>query len=166
MIGAINDFNGILGHCSSIGLIFGLRTATKPVLQVCAGGPHFLIRAAFMHIVLLALDSLLVVLVVPYWIQRHHELVCLPVVFIVPEDLPSTFHLTKVFFTHVFRCISPFLRCYISLIKVFPYYPCMFSDFCRHSTIYRRAIYMLYVEHHDIFTFHRSCSSACFVFVA
>jgi hypothetical protein len=82
---------------------FRARDCLRSVLRVCAGGPRFLVRrATLMRIIVLALDGLLVVLVVPYRIlQRRRELACLPMVVAVPEDLPSSHHLAKVFFTHV-----------------------------------------------------------------
>jgi hypothetical protein len=93
-----------------------------------------------MRIIVLALGGLLVVLVVPYRIQRRCELDCLPMVVTVPEDLPLSLHLAKVFFTHISRCVSPLLGCFTSLIEVFPDHSCVFSDLGSHITVYWRAV--------------------------
>ncbi len=67
MISAVDIFNLVHGHCSSMGLIFGFGTTSDPVLQVCVRDPHFLVWwVALIRIIILALDGLLVVLVVPY----------------------------------------------------------------------------------------------------
>ena len=47
------------------------------------------------------------------------------------------------------------------MVEVFPYQSCVFSDLGCHTTVYRRAIFVLYVEHHDVFTFCASRPSAC-----
>ena len=66
-ISAINVFNLVHKHHSSMGLIFGFGTASNPVLQVCVRDPCFLVWwVALIHIIILALDGLLVVLVVLY----------------------------------------------------------------------------------------------------
>ena len=118
-----------------------------------------------MHIIFLAFDGLLVVLAVPYQIQRRCKLACLPMIVAVPEDFPSSLHLAKVFFTDISRCVSPFLGCFTSLIEVFSDYSCVFSNLGRQITIDWRAIYMLYVKHHNVFALFRSCTSTRFVFV-
>jgi hypothetical protein len=96
-----------------------------------------------MHTIGLALDSLLVVLVVPDQIQSHYKLGCLPVVVTVLEDLPLSLYLAKVLFTHISRCISPFLGCFTSLIEVLPDHSGMFLDLGCHITIYWHAIYYI-----------------------
>src|SRR5882757_3096079 len=111
-----------------MGLNFGLRTASNPVLCVCARGPCFLVWwAALMRSIVLVLNGLFVVLIVPYRIQRCRKFASLPVIVTIPQDFPLSLHLAEVFFTHVSRCISPFLKCFTSLIKVFPDHSCMFS---------------------------------------
>src|SRR5260370_7380568 len=85
-------------------------------------------------------------------------------VVIVLEDLPLSLHLVKVFFTYVSRCVSPFLRCFTSLIEGFPNHSCVFSDLGYHITVAWPAINTLYVQHNNIFAFSKSFTSFCFVF--
>src|SRR5258708_29394895 len=97
--------------------------------------------------------------------EAYQEFACILMVVIVLEALPLSLHLVKVFFTYVSRCVSPFLRCFTSLIEVFPNHSCVFSDLGYHITVDWPAINTLYVEHHNIFAFCKSCTSMCFVFV-
>ena len=100
---------------------------------------------------------LLVKCVIPLRVYRCCDHVGFPVIVTVLQDIKRALHLMVILTVYLLGCVTPVIRIEALRIKAPPDWTCKVPNCACECTINRKAIFVFYIEHHNVFAFWGTC---------